>query len=420
MSLTIIHSQYYTAVEKDTKFAKLREGCEIRKFVTDHLEFQYGNVRYAAFAKEYSSKGWIKRKIIALPMALWSILVKTIYHLVKAVISSRKQNCYKVYRDLQAGWGHFISLFNDCYGSYHIQASSFHRECYDLFKMKKLNSNPLNIKGIKSLSALEEIHLKTSDKGYEGSIIFVDITSEGGEQAIQSIRQINQEQEKSIYEMNKPKTCHFGLACCFNFSIAIANKSNKIILFDYDPIVVKFNRIVRDQLKISSNSIQFKENLMLACHKDKDISKRKFFPKTKNSSTNIENLDFILNRDGSFLSDEEDFRFIKKIAEAGDLHIFQGNIYDENIIENIGDVAKTEGIQFSSLFISNVYDWDSAIEKRSLFLKNMKRLSNDKTLIVDVVPSSENRWTVNIAHYTDPQSKQPYNPQAIRNKVMSK
>lgn len=61
-----------------------------------------------------------------------------------------------------------------------------------------------------------------------------------------------------------------------------------------------------------------------------------------------------------------------------------------------------------------MYDWDSDTEKQKLFLKNMERLSNDKTLIVDVVLSSGNHWTVNVAHYIDSQSKQPYNPQAVR------
>lgn len=399
MKLTITHSNYYIAVKRDSEFVQLRRGCKIRKFATEHLQFQYANVSYASFAQEYSSEGWIKRKLTALPMTVWSIL-KIIYHLVKACIHCRKQNCYKAYRELQAGSGHFISLFNDCYGSYHIQASAFHKECYDLFRVKKIE--PM------SLRSLEEMNMKNTDKGYEGSAIFVDITSDGGEQAIQSIK------EQSICKMNGPKTCHFGLACCFNFSIAIANKSSKIILFDYDPIVVRFNRILRDQLKLSSNKADFKTSVISACRKDKEISKRKFFPKTSHDCITIDNLGFILNRHESCFSNEEDFRLIKTMAEAGDIHILQGNIYDEKMIKNIAIAAKAERVQFNSLFISNVYDWDSNSEKRNRFIKNMARLSNDKTLIVDVIPLPDNHWAVNVAPYIDPKSKQLYRPNAFR------
>ena len=52
MGHIITHSQYYVAVKNDLEFSELRQECKIRKFVTDHLEFQYANVSYAAFAQK--------------------------------------------------------------------------------------------------------------------------------------------------------------------------------------------------------------------------------------------------------------------------------------------------------------------------------------------------------------------------------
>lgn len=108
-----------------------------------------------------------------------------------------------------------------------------------------------------NLQELENINEQTKDAGFKGNSIFVDITSEGGERAIKVLKNLDRKQEKEQNKGISSKTCHFGVACFVNYSIAAATKAEKIILLDYDPIVVKFNKIAREALIVSSTREEF-------------------------------------------------------------------------------------------------------------------------------------------------------------------
>lgn len=123
-----------------------------------------------------------------------------------------------------------------------------------------------------------------------------------------------------------------------------------------------------------------------------------------------------MNINESFLSNEEDFKYIKTLAEEHKIHIYQGSIYDDRIVQSIVELTEKEGFAFDKLFISNVYDWDSNHKKRQLLGKNIKALSNDNTKIVEVVPYPQDECHVNIVYYKDPQSQQGYDPLVMRGK----
>lgn len=250
----------------------------------------------------------------------------------------------------------------------------------------------------RNLQELESINAKTKDPGFKGESIFVDITSKGGGEAVKVLKAL---------EKSSSKKCHFGVACFVNYSLAAASKADKIIILDYDPVVVKFNRIAREALISSSTSDEFKEKLLEACQKDPEIRQRKFYP--------MNNLARNLNIEESFLSNEEDFNSIKKLAEENKIHILQGSIYDQKAIKEIAELAKKEGYAIDSLFISNVYDWDSNQKKRQLLSENIQTLSNDQSKIVEVVPY-KGEHHVNVVYYKDPQSQAIYDPEILRGK----
>lgn len=144
MSGSVTKTAYYVAAIKDAEFAKERGALSIGKYARANPQFQYSNVSYKDYSEAYSEKGWRTRKIIALPAALWSGIVKTIYHigeLLMALLASiggnqslqLRASAFRVVRDLEEGFGRLVSLFHDKYGSYHIEQSTFHNACYDSF-----------------------------------------------------------------------------------------------------------------------------------------------------------------------------------------------------------------------------------------------------------------------------------------------
>lgn len=108
-----------------------------------NLNFAIVNLEFENFGKYYTPQGWCIRKFIALPCAIWSGLVKTIYHLTKAIFigifkarldggAYFQSQLYSTGRDLQESMGWVLSIFSDKYGQYHIQESKYHKYLYDL------------------------------------------------------------------------------------------------------------------------------------------------------------------------------------------------------------------------------------------------------------------------------------------------
>ena len=123
-----------------------KEGFKSDKQIFRHakknLQFTYGSVDRQAFDAKYSSDGWLLRKVIALPLAVWSGTVKTTYHLAQAIFigipktywdggQCLKAQSFHIARDFQESYGWLASIFNDQYGQFHVQESLFHKTCYD-------------------------------------------------------------------------------------------------------------------------------------------------------------------------------------------------------------------------------------------------------------------------------------------------
>ncbi len=109
-----------------------------------HLKFDYNVLDVSTFSKEYKPETpWLEKKVVALPMAIWSGLVKTVYHLALAIFigipkavmgdpRSLKVYTFSFQRDLQAAFGQILSIFNSIHGAYHVEKSAFYNASYPL------------------------------------------------------------------------------------------------------------------------------------------------------------------------------------------------------------------------------------------------------------------------------------------------
>ena len=137
MAVKFERNIYYQALQSDSQW----EGKEdLENEAKNRLTFEGAHVDFAQFSSQYSSKGWVKRKIVVLPMMVWSGVVKTTYHLVLVIFYGifrwdrgryAQAYVYCVARDVQEAFGRFVSLFNDRYGLYHIEESQFQKIIYE-------------------------------------------------------------------------------------------------------------------------------------------------------------------------------------------------------------------------------------------------------------------------------------------------
>lgn len=139
MSITFDKTYYFKAIIEDD----FMNEETIFDFAKKNLQFHYGQVNLQKYKEKYSSEGWLRRKIIALPAAIWSGVIKTICHLAAGILVGMikapsdggkylKVCSFYVARDVQEFYGWIATLFNDEYGQYHIHESGFHKSCYEL------------------------------------------------------------------------------------------------------------------------------------------------------------------------------------------------------------------------------------------------------------------------------------------------
>lgn len=142
MAIKFDETAYYQSFTSEYKFDK-------NKLKNDQ-RFSYdksNKVKVSNYSEHYKDTGWMGRKVVALPAAAWSGIVKVTYHLAKAIIFSLfsdkpgtyfKVQIYSAIRDLEEAFGHILTIFNDKHGLYHIEQASFHKSCYECFLISDL------------------------------------------------------------------------------------------------------------------------------------------------------------------------------------------------------------------------------------------------------------------------------------------
>ncbi len=126
---------------------------DLLSFVDAHPQFQYGSVKYDQFAQSHSLEGRHYRQACALPLALWTGIVLTTYHVAMAIIVGTPKalagddrtllaHYFSVSRNAQEALGYLAILaFQDTYGTYLVQDSHFHKTCYESFLTNDKETN---------------------------------------------------------------------------------------------------------------------------------------------------------------------------------------------------------------------------------------------------------------------------------------
>ncbi|MCH9625020.1 MAG: Chaperone protein DnaJ [Chlamydiales bacterium] len=120
---------------------------KIYKETQTQLRFKNRIVTYQQYKEEYHSvegnysNNLFSRKFTALPKAFFCGVVKTTYHLAKAILigilanpfDNRHHFCRNIFciaRDFQESFGNIAILFNDCFGRFHVDDAKFEKACY--------------------------------------------------------------------------------------------------------------------------------------------------------------------------------------------------------------------------------------------------------------------------------------------------
>lgn len=173
MGISFGESTYLSVLKEDKNFDSEKK---IFYYAKDNPRFSFGNVTYDNFKEKHATAGWIGRKFIALPAAIWSGMVKTIFHLAKAILIGipkafsdngkfLKTMLFYVLRDFQESSGWLVTLVHDQYGQFHVQESNFQKVCYECFSTDRLldiiNAENSANEFIRKISKIEEFDYKS-------------------------------------------------------------------------------------------------------------------------------------------------------------------------------------------------------------------------------------------------------------------
>lgn len=199
-----------------------------------------------------------------------------------------------------------------------------------------------------------------------------------------------------LLETPKPtNACHLGFSGLHNFDIMVARQSSRGIIVDFNPW--------------NARIIDYALHLMTICNTRQEWLKWfKSFVKQLENCSNPGNcffspnfnpdeeyaglswlkfpdgeLDLELTREGSWLSSEENYRFIKQLADKGKIVCITEDIKNTHVFEKAALLLKKESVSIDSLYLSNICNYMTTGPDKTAFQNTVKAIALPETLVIN-------------------------------------
>lgn len=322
---------YLQAFNKPTNYGE---------FDFHELKFNHGVVSRHEFNRNYSKEGWQGRKVVALPLALWNTIVKTIYTLAKLIIlfpikifkerSDLTAHFYHIIRDLEEGLGWLATLFNDRYGQFLIQDSQFHKKAYNNFLTKgseksTIFSNLIDFydKNDDLKSAIKLFnHFQIYDDNYRLKLSELSLKKGCYKDAFKALRNINISDKdaflaKVVQQALENNDNNFAWKAVGQ----IYGQNKNIVLVEMARVYLSRNN--EEQVILAIRSILFNLSLRESYYNSNNIDVEaldklgnKIYEKIKNEFSNHDNKDILDSIDFEFLNFKRNYNNQKAYEEA--------------------------------------------------------------------------------------------------------
>lgn len=194
----------------------------------------------------------------------------------------------------------------------------------------------------------------------------------------------------------KEKGCHVGFSGFHNFDIMAARQSVRGLIFDFNP----WNALLLDHalslmLRCRSRQewlIEFSKTVkdLESCQSQRhpsyfspNVNDEADFAWQKGCGNTIEELENEFQREGSWLSTEENYQYIKKLAEAGKIVCITEDIRNTRTFEKVACLFKEHGEPIGTLYISNICKYMETEEDKAAFKNTVKALAQTKTWVIN-------------------------------------
>lgn len=189
--------------------------------------------------------------------------------------------------------------------------------------------------------------------------------------------------------------CAVGVSCWHNFDIAFSRKSDLVVLMDNNTAVKNFNNLTLQALKCCSSRQEFAQFMLKSMQ---EVSYNQKYDKLKVASFDhsgplAEQLKIELVREGSWLSADESYGFIRKLVLNDKVPVFRVNLTairvesdDFNpVFGKIRGLVESAGLKIDTLYISNIIDYLSVnnhLKNPHQYARNVRCLTDQHTIVI--------------------------------------
>lgn len=283
--------------------------------------------------------------------------------------------------------------------------------------------SPTNSAPVPNFSGLKE-KLGKIEKPCQNSSRFHRVFATSNEYNQRQIREVVKAMKKI------PDGIHFGVSGLHNWNLIAQMKSRFAVLVDLNPKVADFHRKMlrilcrakspNDFLLQATTQIKVDARNGSKCAINSLYKDRcgQYNPAPYRRLKYSEKLRFQLNRmlreDLAF--SKENFPFLQKMAKEGRIVPLYADICNTKVMQEIADAVHGEGLVFSSIYVSNIYDY---LKKhpiaRKNFQQNINAMKQDGTCIIDTTLVTRKNSVGSFIHYgKDPVTGNPYDPDIAR------
>lgn len=188
-------------------------------------------------------------------------------------------------------------------------------------------------------------------------------------------------------------SCHIGFSGWHNFDIMSLRKSQYGIICDFNESSSLFLNATLKKLKKSATRQIFAEKINQFIERKSTDYWSYYVPKDKILfSFNItydpllkpkEEVLKELEREGSWLSQDESYTYVKSLAEKDAVSVLTLDIRNTKNFEIMALAIKKSAAQVDTLYLSNINSYMETIEDRAAFRKTAFTLIEPKTLVIN-------------------------------------
>jgi len=173
-------------------------------------------------------------------------------------------------------------------------------------------------------------------------------------------------------------SCHIGCASWHNLDIMAQRKSSFGVIFDCNPLNKELMEKTFEILEVSDTRQIFQTKMLQYL---KSVPKDRFGWNRK-ERVHEEKVKRHLTKNGSWLSSDENFEFIKSLCREGKIIPISETIQNSSTFKKLAKILKKNSLVVDTVYLSNMRAFMKSPKKRKGYVRSLNALISDDTLVI--------------------------------------